>query len=292
MMTKSNKAQLAMVATVFLWSTGGVLIKLIPWNAQLITGLRSLIAVIMLIIYLKQQKLEFSINRFSFFTALGLYGNFYCYVTAAKITTATNAIMLSSTHPIFIIIMAAFIFKQKPTKKQIIAITGCFIGICLFFIGDIGTGAMYGNLLALAAGLMMAVVHLSSTKNTSRDSALSGLILGHLLTAVINTPLGLMAGDVDISYLSVIGIIFMGVLQTGLAYILYNYASQNISAFNCSLISMIEPLINPLWVFIIVGEVPTMMAVIGGTIVTLTVSWWCIYSASLVKNNMPTDIGG
>ena len=70
----------------------------------------------------------------------------------------------------------------------------------------------------------------------------------------------------------------MGVFQLGIPYVLYGIASRDCPPLACSLIGMLEPLLNPVWVAIFIGEVPGPFALVGAVIIIATVSWWCVKS--------------
>jgi threonine/homoserine efflux transporter RhtA len=104
---------------------------------------------------------------------------------------------------------------------------------------------------------------------------LSSMLIGHLLTAVIGIPIGIPLTESFVTS-EIICIVILGIVQLGIPYVLYALASKDCSPLACSLIGMIEPILNPVWVFIFAGEMPGFYALVGGAIVIAAVTTWCV----------------
>ena len=152
------------------------------------------------------------------------------------------------------------------------------VGITLFFLDQLTPGGLLGNLLALLSGLTMALMYTASGRLPDDSSSMSALVVGHLGAALAGLPF-LLLSPPAITPLSVASILILGVFQLGIPYILYAIAVRRCSPLSCSLIGMIEPLFNPVWVFLVVGEAPGFFAFIGGIIVLATVTLWSISNA-------------
>jgi drug/metabolite transporter (DMT)-like permease len=284
-----NRAILYMVTCALLWSTGGIFFKLLPWTAMVIAGMRSLISAGVYVLFMRHQKIAFVINKYSVLSGVFLCGIFIFFIIANKLTTAANAIVLQYSAPIFIIILSSLIFKQRFRKGDIITVAATSLGITLFFLDDLSGGNMIGNLSALLAGLFFASMFVT-TGRADDQSRSSGILLGHLIAAIIGIPF-IFFFPTPITPTTVATILALGIFQLGIPYILYGMAARHCSALACALISGIEPLLNPVWVFIFNGEAPGFFALLGGTVVITAVVGWTIWSNQFPpEQHSPEDV--
>lgn len=271
-----RRAMLLMVICAVMWSTGGIFIKLISWSPLLIAGSRSLISAFVLGAYMLYKRVPIKVCRYSIGAAIGLAGCCTFFVISTKLTTAANAIVLQYSAPVFILIMSSLFFKQKMHKKEILAVAVTMTGIILFFFDQLSLGNILGNLLGVLAGIFMALMFVMTGRASDDDSVrMSGILMAHLLSALVGIPIGAL-GTASISGIEVLFVVILGIFQLGIPYVLYAIASRDCPPLACSLIGMLEPLFNPIWVAIFVGEVPGMFALAGGIIIIATVTWWCI----------------
>lgn len=260
------KAMLFLVLASILWSTGGILIKAVDWNPIAIAGSRSLIASIVVFLYLRKPKLTWSKAQLG--GAFSYTATVILFVAANKLTTAANAILLQFTAPIFVAILGAWLLKEKIRWYDYIAILTVFGGMMLFFLDDVGEGNMLGNVLAVVSGFFLACVTIS-LRFQKDGSPVETTLLGNVLTFIVAIPF--IAGGLP-NMKSIIAIIALGVFQLGVAYLLFALASRHLPAIEAILLTVIEPLLNPLWVFLFAGEKPSIYAVLGGIIVILSVT--------------------
>jgi drug/metabolite transporter (DMT)-like permease len=280
-----NRAILYMLTCALLWSTAGIFLKLLPWNAMVIAGMRSLISAGIYILFMRHQKITFVINKYSLLSGFFLCGVFIFFIAANKLTAAANAIVLQYSAPIFIIILSALIFKQKFRKGDILAVAATSLGIALFFLDDLSGGNMAGNLLAVLAGIFFASMFIT-TGRADDQSRSSGILLGHVFTAIIGVPF-IFFSPTPVNPTTVMIILALGIFQLGIPYILYGMAARHCSALACSLISGIEPLLNPTWVFLFTGELPGLFALAGGAVVLTAVFSWTVWSNRFPPNQPP-----
>lgn len=276
-MDPKRRAILYMVMCALLWSTAGIFFKLLPWNAMAIAGLRSLISAGVYILFMRHQKISFVINKYSILSGIFLSAVFVFFIAANKMTTSANAIVLQYSAPIFIIIFSSLIFKQKFRKADILTVLFTLGGISLFFFDELSGGYMAGNMLAILAGVFFGAMFVTTGRADDRSRS-SGILLGHVITAVIGVPFAFIY-PTPVTPTTVATILALGIFQLGIPYILYGMAARHCSSLACSLISAIEPLINPVWVFLFNGETPGFFALIGGTIVISSVVAWTIWSS-------------
>ena len=276
-MTQQRKAMLMMAICACMWSLGGIFIKLVSWSPFLIAGGRSILAALVMYIFMRYSKVKINVCKYSIGAAICLCGVLVCFVTANKLTTAANAIVLQYTAPIFILIISILFLHHKIHKKEVIIVGITAIGIVLFFFDELSPGNIAGNVLAIIAGLFLAVMFMLIGFGGGEDDSirLSSILFGHILTALVGVPIGI---TMTASYApsEFVCIIILGVIQLGIPYILYALASRDCSPLACSLIGMLEPILNPVWVLIFDGETPGFYALIGGVIVVAAVTIWCV----------------
>jgi len=203
---------------------------------------------------------------------------------ANKMTSAANAIVLQYTSPLFIIILSLIIFKQKPKKRDLFAVIGVGLGIGLFFFEQFRSGNYMGDLLALASGLTFAGVFFSNKLQGA--SPIDATFMGNLL-GIIFLPFLFFDKQVaaNFSWQPWLTILAMGVIQQAGGYIFFSKGIKHTSATTSSIIATLEPILNPLWVFLVVGEIPTPLALVGGLIVLSTV---LIYNTIVTRENFKT----
>ncbi len=278
-----KKSILLMLTCASLWSIAGIFIKLIPWNPLVIAGFRSLIAAVIVLIYMRYIKQRIVINRASVLSGVLLALTFLAFVTANKFTTAANAIVLQFTCPVFILVISVVFLRQRLRMLDVAAVIVTLAGISLFFLGQFTPGGLLGNGIAIGSGLTFAGMYVV-TGRTNDAARISGILLGHLLTAAMGITATFFY-PTPVTPTAVVSIIVLGVFQLGIPYILYGIAVRNCPPLACSLLGAIEPLLNPVWVFVFVGEAPSAFALVGGVIVIAAVTLWCILRDKAIRNS-------
>lgn len=262
-----KKAILFLIAASVLWSTGGILIKLVDWNPVAISGTRSLIAGFLILAYLKKTKLRWS--KSLILGSLTYASTVICFVIANKLTTAANTILLQYTAPVWVALMANWILKERIRWYDWASIAVTLSGMALFFHDGLSGGDFLGNAIAVLSGIGLAgvVVFLRLQKD---GDPVETILLGNFLTFFIALPF-ILSGGIP-SGRSLLGVLLLGIFQLGCAYLLYALAIKHISAIEAILIPVIEPLLNPIWVFLFIGEKPGLWTLVGGAVVILSVS--------------------
>jgi drug/metabolite transporter (DMT)-like permease len=189
------------------------------------------------------------------------------FIIATKLSTAANAILLQYTAPIWVAILSGWILKEKVKSIDWVAIFFVMVGMIMFFIGDLERGEMIGNLVALACGIAFSgqVIML---KLQEEGTASEMIFWGNCITLIASIPFILKSIP---SMQSIVGLVLLGVFQLGISFIFYSEAVPRVSAIEAILIPIIEPLLNPVWVFVFIGEQPGKWAFIGGIIVVASV---------------------
>ena len=274
-MKKENKAIIEMLICATLWSTGGIFIKLLPWNGFAVAGLRSLIAGATMGVYMLLKKYRFMLSRRTFLSGVFTACVYTCFVLANKLTTAANAIVLQFTSPVFIVIFSALFFHKKIRRADLAAVLFTLLGVALFFFDQLKPGYILGNCVAIVAGMFMAGMFVT-VGEMQGEERFSAIFIGQMLTFLVGLPMVIATKPV-LTAQTLGCILALGVFQLGISYILYVKASVYCPPLACCLLGAVEPLLNPVWVFLFDGERPGLFALIGSVIVIVSVTLWCIF---------------
>lgn len=259
-----------------LWSISGIFIKWISWSPFLIAGGRSLISAAVLGLFMTVSRIRIQVCHSSLCAGISLGVSFLCFVSANKLTTAANAIVLQYTSPIFILIISALFLHQQIKKREAAVVCAAAAGILLFFLDQLSPGNIAGNFLGILAGLFLSIMFVLIGLAGNNDSIrMSGILFAHIFTALIGIPVG-ASFTASISTREICLILILGIFQLGIPYIFYAIAAKDCSPLACSLIGMLEPLLNPVWVFLLDGEAPGPFALAGAAIVIAAVACWCV----------------
>jgi DME family drug/metabolite transporter len=253
---------LAVSTAALMWSTGGLVIKLVTFNAMQISFFRCSIAALVFAALFRKRLLL--MNTFTFINAVFYASVLIAYVIAIKMTTAANAIFLQSTAPIYVLIFEPIIRKTSYNRINVITILVCAVGMIFFFMGKLSPGHFEGNLVALFSGVMFAAMFLGLRKNEDKYQ-FSSIFYGNVIIAIVCVPF--LSGLQDVNFRNLSMVSYLGVFQIGLAYAVFSYGLRRVLAIEASILALIEPVFNPVWVFVGYGEVPSFMAIIGGMII-------------------------
>ena len=261
----NRKAPLYMLAASVCWSFGGLCIKFIPWPAPSIVGLRAFFAAAVFAIY--RRNLSVRLSPGNILAALCLAATTNLFVYANKMTTAAAAILLQFTAPVFIILIELVLYRKKPRLGEMAAVSLTILGMLLFFADRLEAGNMLGNLLAIASGFTFAGVFLCN--NRPDVDTEQSLFLGFVINALIGLPFVFTGVSADT--VAWIAVVFLGIVQVGLAYILFSIGIKETPALLACLIGAAEPILNPLWVALFTAEVPGPFTFAGGLVILITV---------------------
>lgn len=261
---------LFVLAAALLWSTGGLFIKWTSLSGLELSFGRSLLAAITVAIFTRHE--GFGLNKVTALASVLYAALLVLFVLATKETTAANAIFLQYTAPVYLLILEPLIYKEKFRRGDLITVTACVIGMSLFFVGKLRPQDVTGNFLALASGLCFACYFLLLRHSKARAvNRASSVIYGNLLVVLIAAPVGLRAIP-QMTLHDAVSVTYLGVVQIGLAYTLFTVAmSRGVRSLDAGIVGYIEPVLNPIWVFLVLGERPTSWALLGGGIIVIAV---------------------
>ena len=264
-----------MLAASLCFSTGGLLMKIIPWNPLAINGARNLIACIVIGIYILATHHRLKFNRTVLVGAISMAGVTTLYSIANKLTTAGNTIILQYTAPIWIVILMFIIFGQKPSKTALVSILIVFAGILCFFFEGLSTGKWLGDLLALLSGIFYAGVFMLNS--FEEGDALSSVFFGQLACGVLLSPLVLRETVFTAPVL--LSVFALGAVQVGLAYIFFTTGTKYTDPVTASIINALEPILNPILVAVFYSEMLGRLSLVGAAIVLCGILYYNIMQA-------------
>jgi drug/metabolite transporter (DMT)-like permease len=260
-MRTHNTAVWCLVGAALLWSLGGVLIKWIDWHPLAIAATRSAIAAVTMMALLPRPRITRSPVQWG--AALCYVGTVALFVSATKLTTAANAIFLQYTAPVYIALLGAWFLHERPTATDWWLMALAIAGVGLFFVDQLSFTGLWGNVIALASGLSFAGLAIL-LRHQKEGAPADSVILGNVLTAVLFLPFALQSSPGRGSW---VGLLLLGIVQLGISYVLFAYGIRHVRALEASLISTIEPILNPVWVLLALGEKPGKWALAGGALV-------------------------
>jgi len=272
------------------WSLAGIGIKSVPLGGLAIVGLRSLLAlpVFVIVLWLRSGTtlpavLQLALGRRQTWLAALCYAwTMLSFVLASKLTTAANAILLQYTAPIYVILLSWPLLGERIGRADVIAVLGCFLGIGWFFLEQLSTSGLWGNLLALSSGAGLGLLPLllrraeqappdcdPQTRELLPLVPTVVLLLGNILAVLAGLSSMLKAPPPSLS--AWLWLTVLGVVQIALAYLLYAAGVRRLRAVECLMVASLEPILNPIWVALGTGELPSRAALCGGLLIVSSV---------------------
>lgn len=266
------RARLLVLAAAVLFSSGGAAIKSTSLTAWQVASFRSAIAAIAILCMLRgARRLP---DRATWLVGAVYAATMVLFVVANKLTTAANAIYLQGTAPLYILLVAPLVLREPVRRADLLFMGALALGLGAFFMGqEVATGTApnpaLGNLAALASGLTWAgtVMGLRWLGRRSDDPRATqpSLVAGNLIAAGAALPLALPVTTFSTADLAIL--LLLGVFQIGLAYVCLSSGISGVPALEASLLLLLEPVLNPVWAWLVHGEMPTGWALLGGAII-------------------------
>ena len=258
---RKNAIVLLLIAGA-MWSLGGLLIKSIPWHPLAISGMRGGIAAIVIYAFSKDKKIIITFDKIlaaCFYTLVVTL-----FVISNKLTTAGNAILLQYTAPVYVALFGYMFLGEKSTFIDWITILILLGGLTLFFLDDLSFDGYLGNTLAILSGMSFAALTITLRKQKDNNPS-DSILLGNILTLIIGLPI--IISETSFNLHSIILILILGIIQLGIPYIFYTTAIKHVTALDAIIFPIIEPILNPILVFFILGEALGPWAFLGGSLV-------------------------
>jgi drug/metabolite transporter (DMT)-like permease len=269
-----RKGILLIAGAALLWSSGGIGIKAIADPALKVTFYRSLFAAVALLVFLRRAQWR---RTASFAVAVLCYAAcLTTFVVATKWTTAANAIFLQYAGVVWVMLLSPVVVHEPMRGRDAVAIAVALGGMALFFVGRFEARGMAGNAMALLSSVFFALLVLSLRRE--QQAAQAAVTWGNVACAAVMLPF--VARDLTLTPKSFAVLAFLGVFQIGVAYALFVRGLAHVTATQASLTGMLEPVANPIWVFLLVGERPSGYAVAGAVVVLAAIGWHTVTGAA------------
>jgi drug/metabolite transporter (DMT)-like permease len=283
--TSQRRGILLVAAAALLWSTGGIGIKLLSEPPLVIAFYRSATAAAALLLLFRPR-----VWRWTPAFLIGLVSYAAClttFVLATKWTSAANAIFIQYSGVVWVLLASPLVLREPLRRKDAAAVAVAFAGMLLFFVGRFEARGIRGELAALVSSLFFATLVLALRRE--RGSAAEAVVTwGNVLAAVALLPF--VAGELAVPPRSAAILTFLGVVQIGGAYALFVHGLKHVTATEASLVGMLEPIANPIWVFLFAGERPSAYSLAGGAIVLAAIAWRTLTAGPpAVAEIAPTD---
>lgn len=261
---------LFVLAAALLWSTGGLFIKATPLGALELSFGRSLLAALTVAVLTRRE--GFRLNFMTLVASVLYAALLVLFVVANKLTTAANAIFLQYTAPVYVLVLEPLIFKERFRSADLFVVVACVAGMSLFFVGKLQPDDVAGNLTALGSGVCFAFFLLLLRHQRGGESnRASSVIYGNVIICLVTLPAFAHAAH-TLTVNDVLIVSYLGVVQIGLAYTLFTLGiARGVRSLDAGVVGYIEPMLNPVWVFLFLGERPSKWAVLGGCIIIAAV---------------------
>jgi drug/metabolite transporter (DMT)-like permease len=259
---KLARGRLLIVSAAVLWSLAGVFIKFLDVPPLTIVFYRSFFACLIFTPFVR--RVNWQISTAVVLSVVAYSAAITAFVSANKLTSAANAIVLQYTAPMFVFLFSRLVLREKITWLNGLALSAGMIGVSVISFDSVGEPEMAGVLLAFLSGLLFAVymINLRRTRNINPVylTWINNAVCSLLLLLVVRSELALTWNHLGI-------LAVMGGLQLGLPYYLFSKGLEGVSLQEASLIALIEPVLNPVWVALVIGEVPSLATLIGGALI-------------------------
>ena len=264
----NHKKAIAITCFVALmWSLAGFNIKMIEWSPYAIAAGRSLVAVILLAPMVLRKGFQ-KIDRYVIGGAICYAAFNYCFITSTTLTSSAIAIMMQYTAPIYVALLSWLFLRERVGWADIISVGFVFLGMIFFFLDSNSGGSLKGNIVSIFNGITFAGISIFLRLQKDGNPALS-MYLGNVISAVAGLPIMWNAGMPDT--ISLLFLLLAGLL-VAVSYTLYAKASTGLSALETVLIPIIDPVMNPVWVFLFLDERPGALTIVGAAVILVSVT--------------------
>lgn len=273
-MQQKTKAILQIALACTLWSFAGVLSKKVPWNAISIVGFRSIIA--LLLVGINRRSFRPKLTTGTWIGASAVLATATLFIFANKLTSAANAIVLQYAMPIFVILYSVIFRKKRPSRLELGTVLAAGAGILLCFAQGLQGGGMLGDLLSLLSAVTYAVFFLAGQRDDcdALDFTYLGALIGCALLLFMPFDPAISANPLEWLMAALMGVCL------GLGYIFFSAGMRNgISPLSAAIVANVEPILNPTWCFLFLGEWPGFLTLSGAVIVLVVVFVYTLLSS-------------
>jgi DME family drug/metabolite transporter len=266
----TNLLRLAILGAAFFFSTGGAAIKATSLSSIELAAGRSGVAAALLLLLVPSWRVFWRPG--TLLVGAGYATVMVLFVTANKLTTAANAIFLQSTAPIYVLLLAPWLLGERNRRSDYALTLALLGGLAMFFIeveAPLRTAPQpqLGNGFAVAAGFCWACTLIGlrwlarSSPAPGENLAGSAAVAGNLLVFAVCAPLAMPI--TQISHVDLLLVLYLGIFQIGLGYLLMTRALRGLPAIEISLLLLIEPVLSSFWAWLVHREEPGAWALAG-----------------------------
>lgn len=271
--------RLELLATAVIFSTGGAAIKLVDFTGFQVASFRAGIAALTIVVLLPKARRRPTLGILG--VSMAYAGTLTLFVLANKLTTAAATIFLQSTSPLYLLLLAPWLLDEPVRRRDLVYMLALGVGLSLFFLdldpaSETAPDPWTGNLLALASGVTWAFTvlglrWLGRGPGEAGEAGPAAVLWGNVLACLVVLPWALPVGSSTAMDWGVVT--FLGVVQIGLAYALLTRAIRGVPAFEASLLLLVEPVLNPIWAWLVHGEAPGAGTLGGGGVILVATAW-------------------
>lgn len=263
-----NLGMLAVALCAICWSTGGLFIKFVTANPLVIAGGRSFLALLVLLVFRGMPRFTGSLVQIGAGVLNAI--TMILFITANKLTTSANSILLQYAAPVYVAILAVIFLREKLRPRDLVALIAVLVGVILFFLEQVSPGNLWGNIFAALSGLTFAGFFILM-RMQKEGSTVESFMISHIITVLVSVPFWFWNGF-DFTLQNSVALCLLGFVQIGVASLLFSFGIKHVPAINAALIATLEPILNPVWVFLVTGELPTPLALAGGAVIVVAVT--------------------
>ncbi|MDR2456406.1 MAG: DMT family transporter [Deltaproteobacteria bacterium] len=273
---KSKPAALLLLALIaVMWSSSGVLVKMVDCPPMALASARALVAAITMSFLLPGGFKPRELGKVHWMAGFCLAALSIFFVAGMKLTAAANLIVLQYTAPIWVAIIAPFMLRERTSGRDWLVMAVIFGGIVLFFLDGLSARGVWGNIFGILSGFFFGLQAMLLRRLRDANPA-NAMILGNILCFLVGAPFLLFSWP---SFYGWLGILALGVFQLGLPYYLLTLCVNKVSSLEMVLVTMVEPILCPIWVYLFLGEAPGRYAFLGGVVVITSVTLWSVLKA-------------
>ncbi len=282
-------ARVQILLAALLFSTGGAAVKACAMSSWQVASFRSGVAAVAVLVLLPAARRGLSLRTLP--VGLAYAATLVLYVTANKLTTAANTIFLQDTAPLYILLLGPLLLGERARSRDLLFMVAMAAGMVLFFVGverasPTAPDPLRGNLVALAAGVCWALTLIGLRwlgREGTGGGAAGAVAVGNLIAFGAVLPLALPVHATARADWATIA--YLGVVQVALAYVFLTRGMRSVGALEASLLLLVEPVLNPVWAFLLHGERPGPWALLGGAVIlaATTVKTWSDSSGTAAR---------
>lgn len=261
------------------FSTAGAAIKWCGFGPWQVAAFRALVAMVAILALIPEARRGW--DRHVVLVGVAYAAAGLLFVFANKLTTAANTVFLQATNPLFVVALAPWLLRESVRAAELKFMGVLAVGLTLLFVGGerhfaTAPDPLRGNVLAAGSAVAWAFTvtgyrWLARQRGAGRGPVASAAACGNLIVFLVSLPGALPLAAGRLADWLVVG--YLGVFQLGIAYVFLSRAIGRVPALEASLFLLVEPVLSPVWAWLVNGETPGPLAVVGGVVIVTATAW-------------------